>query len=195
MSFIISVVIAYLLGSISCSVLYAKLFNLPDPRTQGSQNAGATNMMRTVGMKAGAIVLVCDALKGLIAMVIGILLHQRGMALGFVALAAVVGHIFPVFFKFKGGKGVATAIGTLLAVSFWVFIFAIITWVLVLYVTRYVSLSSMVAVFVAAVYLLLGGDFASFFPYLLIAALVIWQHAPNIKRLRSGTEAKFQWKS
>ncbi len=193
MSFLISLVIAYLLGSVSCAILVSKMLGQKDPRTQGSGNAGATNVLRSSGKKAGIMVLIGDVLKGIVAVIIGILLHQHGMALGFVALAAVVGHIFPVFFGFKGGKGVATAGGALLVVSFWTFIFVLITWGLVLFFTRYVSLSSMIAVVAGPIYLLVGGNYIFFLPFIIIAALIVWKHSDNIKRIRAGSEHKIKF--
>lgn len=187
-----SLVIAYLLGSISFSDIVTKAMKLPDPRTQGSGNAGATNVYRG-NKKAGILVLIGDVLKGVIAVAIGYAFRLHGAAIGFVALAAVLGHIFPVFYKFKGGKGVATAAGTLLIVSFWTFIFVMITWAIVLFVTRYVSLASMVAAIAAPIYLLIGGNFAFFFPYAIIAVLIIWKHSNNIQRLREGVETRINF--
>lgn len=193
MGFIASVVIAYLIGSISAAMLVAKFMKLPDPRTEGSGNAGATNMLRIGGKKAGLMVLGGDALKGLIAVIIGVLFKQEGIALGFVGLAAVLGHVFPVFFKFKGGKGVATAAGVLLPISFVTFLFAAVTWGVVLFVTRFVSLSSLVAVLATPIYLLIGGNYLFFLPFAAIAGLIVWKHMDNIKRLRAGTEPKFDF--
>lgn len=193
MGFIFSIIIAYLLGSLSCAILTAKFLNLPDPRTQGSGNAGATNVLRSNGTKAGIIVLVGDLVKGVIAVAIGIWLNQSGIALGFVALAAVVGHVFPVYFGFKGGKGVATAAGTLLVISFWTCIFVLLTWALILFFTRYVSLASIIGAIAAPIYLLVGGNFIYFLPFLIIAALIVWKHMDNINRLRSGSENKIKF--
>lgn len=190
MGFIISIVLAYLLGSVSCAILLAKYFNLPDPRTQGSGNAGASNVLRTSGTKAGVIVLVGDVLKGIIAIIIALLFHIKGFNLGLIALAAVIGHIFPVFFGFRGGKGVATAAGTLLIISFWTFIFVLITWGIVLFITRFVSLSSIIGSIAAPIYLIIGGNYVFFLPFAVIAALIIWKHSSNIQRLRAGTESK-----
>jgi len=173
--------------------LVAKFLNLPDPRTQGSGNAGATNMLRTSGTKAGIMVLIGDVLKGIIAIVIGYLFHVKGFGLGLVGLAAVIGHIFPLFFKFKGGKGVATAAGALLAISFWTFIFVLISWGIVLFITRFVSLASIIAGLAAPIYLLIGGNYVFFVPFALVSALIIWKHSSNIQRLRAGTEGKVKF--
>lgn len=190
MGFIISAIIAYLLGSISCAVLVTRFLKLPDPRTQGSGNAGATNVLRTSGGKAGILVLIGDMLKGLIAILIALLFHVKGAALGFVGLAAVIGHVYPVFFGFKGGKGVATAAGVLLPLSLVTFVFVLITFGIVMFVTRYVSLASMIGAIAAPIYLLIGGNYIYFLPFAFIAALIIWNHRSNIERLRAGTEPK-----
>lgn len=190
MGFVASFIIAYLLGSISCAILVAKILNLPDPRTQGSGNAGATNVLRTSGTKAGVMVLVGDWLKGVIALLIAWAFHVHGIALGFVAMGAVIGHIFPLFFGFRGGKGVATAGGALIVISFWVFICVLITWGVILFLTRYVSLASMIACIAAPIYFLIGGYYTMFIPFAIIAILIIWKHSDNISRLRSGTEGK-----
>ncbi len=193
MGFIISIILAYLIGSISCAILAAKYLKLPDPRTQGSGNAGATNLARLGGKQAAIYVLIGDALKGLIAVLIGRLFHVHGLGLGFVALAAVVGHVYPLYFKFKGGKGVATAIGGILALSFWGAVFLIATWIIVALIFRYASLASLVTAVAAPIYLLIGGRGAYFFPVLLITVLIIWKHWANIDRLRKGTESKIQF--
>lgn len=193
MAFIISAIFAYLLGSISCAVLVAKWFNLPDPRTQGSGNPGATNMLRVGGKKAAIIVLVGDAFKGLLAVLIGRLLGAEGFWLGMVGLIAVVGHIYPVFFKFKGGKGVATAAGVLFGLSFIVAIVTLITWVVVAAVSRYSSLASLLSAGLAPIYLLIGGHFAYFIPMVLVTVLIAWKHSANIERLRSGVENKLNF--
>ncbi len=190
MTFILSVIIAYLLGSISTSILVSKYLKLPDPRTEGSKNAGATNMLRVGGKKPAIYALVGDVLKGVIAVLIGMLFHISGPALAFVGLAAVVGHMFPVFFGFKGGKGVATTAGVMLVLSFWVTLFLLATWVIVLLLSRYVSLASIVTAVAMPIYLLISGNAQYAFPTFLIAVLVVWKHWSNIERLRNGTENK-----
>src|SRR3990167_8226919 len=164
-SFFISLAIAYLLGSLSTAIIASKIFKTVDPRTEGSMNAGATNVLRLAGKKQAIIVLVGDTLKGLIA--VWIAAHVFGVqpfGLGLVALVAVVGHIFPVYFKFEGGKGVAIAIGT-----------------------RFSSLASLAAVVLAPVFLLIFAKAAFFVPTALMAALIIWKQKENIAKLRAGT--------
>jgi len=195
MTLLISIVIAYLLGSVSCSILLAKYVKLPDPRETGSGNAGAANVLRLAGRNKAAMVLIGDAVKGLIAVLIGRMLEQHGFFLGLVALAAVVGHIYPVFFKFKGGKGVATGIGSLLGLNPVVGIIAVIVWAIVIFVFRDASLASLIAIVIAPFLLLIFGYFGYFLPVLLITALVVWKHWGNIERLRNKTEPKVQFGS
>jgi acyl phosphate:glycerol-3-phosphate acyltransferase len=189
-TFLISIVIAYLLGSISCSILLAKYVKLPDPRDVGSGNAGTMNVLRTAGKNKAIVVLAGDALKGIIAVLIGRILGQQGFALGLVAFAAVVGHIYPVFFKFKGGKGVATALGSILLLNFWVGIIALIVWGIIAAVFRYASMASLASIVISPFLFLIFGYFSYFIPALLIAALIVWKHWANIQRLRNKTEPK-----
>lgn len=195
MSAVIAIVIAYLLGSVSTAILLAKFLKQPDPRTQGSGNAGATNILRMLGKKEALLVLIGDGLKGLIAVWIGHLFHVTPFMLGIVALAAVVGHVFPLYFGFKGGKGVATALGSLLGLSFLTGILVIVCWAAIAFTTKYASLASIVSVILGPIFLLFfsmhGG--AYFIPTALIAALVIWKHQDNIQRLKSNTESKIQF--
>ncbi len=194
MSTIIGIIIAYLIGSISSAIIVAKLLKLPDPRTEGSGNAGATNVLRIGGKKAAIFTLVGDILKGVIAVIIGRILGDVGVGLGLVAFAAVVGHIFPCYFKFKGGKGVATMVGTLLILSFPIGLGTIIVWVIVAAASRYASLASMVAAIAAPIFSLFFGDSHFFIPLLFITFLIIWKHLDNIERLRTGKESKLDFK-
>lgn len=194
MSTIIGIIIAYLIGSISTSIITAKAMKLPDPRTEGSGNAGATNMMRVGGKKPAIIALIGDALKGFVAVLIGRIIGDHGIALALVAFAAVVGHIFPLYFKFQGGKGVATMMGGLICLSLWIGIASIVVWVIVAAISRYASLASMVAAIAAAIFTLVLGDGGYFIPVLFIAILIIWKHLDNIERLRNGKESKLDFK-
>jgi glycerol-3-phosphate acyltransferase PlsY len=190
MSALIALIIAYLLGSVSSAIVVSKIFKTPDPRTEGSGNAGATNVLRIAGKQQAAIVLVGDILKGLIAVLIGHLLHVAGFKLGIVGLAAVLGHVFPLYFGFKGGKGVATAIGVTLGLSFISGIVMAATWGVIAFVFRYSSLASLVAVVLAPIFLLIFSHGAYFIPSALIAALIVWKHKDNITRLQNKTESK-----
>lgn len=191
MTLIIALVIAYLIGSVSFSIVFAKATGGADPRETGSKNAGTTNMLRTAGKSAAIIVLIGDMAKGVIAVWIAKLLGLYGFNLGLVALAAVIGHIFPVFFGFKGGKGVATAIGSLLGLSLILFIIAVAVFVAVALITRYASLASLAAMAVATVASLFVAS-TYFIPLLIILALITFKHLPNIQRLKNGNENKIR---
>ena len=192
---------AYLLGSISFAILVAKAYGLPDPRSHGSGNPGATNMLRTGRKSAAALTLVGDALKGAVAVWLAQwATAQYGLPvytpyLG--ALAAFLGHLFPVFFGFKGGKGVATALGVLIALDIRLGGLCILTWLAVFAVTRVSSLSALVAATLAPVYgyYLLGhGPETRFLAGILatLSLLVLVRHQSNIRKLLSGEEKAFK---
>ncbi len=193
MAAIISIIIAYLIGSLNTSIIIAKVLGNPDPRTQGSGNAGATNVLRTSGKKQAIWVLAGDIIKGVIAVMIARLFHVHSFMLGLVALAAVVGHIFPLYFQFKGGKGVATTIGVLLALNIWIGVVSMAAFTITALLSRYASLASLVAVTVAVLCSLIFGEFYYFVPILMIAALIFWKHMDNIDRLRNHTEHKINF--
>jgi glycerol-3-phosphate acyltransferase PlsY len=197
---LLAVLAAYLVGSLSFAVIVSRAMGLSDPRTFGSKNPGATNVLRS-GSKAAAIVtLLLDAFKGWLPVM---LVQWFGAAYGLgdgtmamVGLAAFLGHLFPVFFRFMGGKGVATALGVLLATS-WILGVAIgLTWLVVVYLSRYSSLSSLVAAVLAPVYYLFGDGVVwlmnrnVMFALVVMSGLLIWRHAENITRLLKGTESK-----
>lgn len=193
MSSLIAIIIAYLLGSISCAIVISKIYKTPDPRTEGSGNAGATNMLRIAGKKQAAMVLIGDMLKGLIAVWIGHLFHVTGFQLGLVGLAAVIGHVFPLYFGFKGGKGVATAIGVVFGLpSIISGILMLAAWGAIAFTTRYSSLASIITVILAPVFLLIFAKAAFFIPAALMAALIVWKHKENITRLQNKTESKIE---
>lgn len=189
---IIAVIIGYLIGSVQTSLILAKLFKFPDPRTQGSHNAGATNVLRTAGKNQALLTLIGDLLKGVIAVIIAMFLHAQPFFLALTALAAVIGHIFPCFFQFRGGKGVATAIGGILIISPFIAVLLVVLWLVIVFVTRYVSLASLVAAAAAPILFLVFSSYrmSYFLPFLIMAGLIIWKHKENIQRLRQGTESK-----
>jgi len=189
----VCVAIGYLLGSLCSAVIVCQLFKLPDPRTKGSNNPGATNVLRLAGKKYAAIVLLGDVLKGLLPVWIASLMHVSPFAQGLVGLAAVLGHVYPVFFDFKGGKGVATTLGVLLGFQPILGLVVMIIWMLVAYFSRYASLASMIAISVAP-FLQLNGK-SAFFPFVAIALLVLYQHRNNITRLQEGHEPKIKLNS
>lgn len=189
----VMLVIAYLIGSLSSAIIVCKLMNLPDPRTQGSNNPGATNVLRVGGKLPAAITLLGDFFKGNIPVFIAAILGVQGFFLGLIAIAAMLGHIFPIFFKFQGGKGVATFFGSLIALNFFVGGVAIATWLVVVAITRYVSVASLTSAILALLYTLLFGHAEYFIPIFIMAAIMIWSHWENIQRLKSGTENKFNF--
>lgn len=189
------IIFAYLMGSICSAVIVCKTFALPDPRTEGSQNPGATNVLRIAGKKYAVIVLITDILKGTIPVAIAQMFITDSMVLGFVALAAVIGHMYPVFFDFKGGKGVATAIGALLGFHFLVGVMVAGTWLLVAKFTRYSSLASIISICLAPVYSLFFISKIDIIPPLfLMAVLILIKHRQNMGRLLEGTEPKIKLK-
>lgn len=190
MATLVILVIAYLLGSISCAILVCKLAGLPDPRSQGSGNPGASNVLRLAGKQYAAYTLIGDALKGFIPVIIATVFGLNGLILGLVAFAAVLGHMYPLFFKFQGGKGVATALGCYFALSFPLGLIAVAVWAGVAYAFKYASLASLVAIAVTTILsLFLVHDHGCILGLLLIAAAIAYQHRENIQRLRQGTEA------
>jgi len=190
---IILVVIAYLIGSLSSAIIVCKALNLPDPRTQGSMNPGATNVLRIAGKGPALITLVGDMLKGFIPVLIGHLIGINGISLGLIAGAAFLGHLYPIFFKFQGGKGVATALGTFLALSPIAGIGIILSWIVVAFVFRYSSLAALIAAIMAPIFMLLFTGVQYLIPTLVITAMLIWRHWDNIQRLRAGTEGKINF--
>jgi glycerol-3-phosphate acyltransferase PlsY len=184
---------AYLMGSLSTAIIVCRIMGLPDPRTQGSNNPGATNVLRIGGKKAAAITLAGDAVKGLIPVLIGQSLNLPIEHLAMVALAAFFGHLLPVFFGFKGGKGVATAFGGLVALSWPVGIALLFTWIGMAYLSKISSLSALVAAALAPIYFYLWtGNIVLVVVSLLIAIILFWRHRSNIHQLIQGSEGKIQ---
>ena len=188
-------VLAYLLGSISFAVVVSRLFNLPDPRTYGSNNPGATNVLRSGNKLAAALTLILDALKGWVAVLIA-LRAAPVLALGhaapvIAALFVFLGHLFPAFYRFKGGKGVATALGVLLALDSRIACVTALIWVALFAVTRVSSMAALVATTAAPFisFYFRGGDEITGVIFL-IALFVLWRHRENIRRLIAGRENK-----
>jgi glycerol-3-phosphate acyltransferase PlsY len=188
---IVFVIAAYLLGSVSFAVITSKLFNLPDPRSYGSGNPGATNVLRTGKKAAAALTLFGDAAKGWLAVFLAIQFELSAMQVALIALAVFVGHLFPVFLKFKGGKGVATALGVLLALSAWMGLAVLATWLLMALAFRYSSLAALTAAVGAPIYaILLGLPQEWVLASGVLALLLFWRHKGNIQKLLAGTESK-----
>jgi glycerol-3-phosphate acyltransferase PlsY len=189
------VAVAYLIGSLSFAVIVSRAMGLPDPRSFGSGNPGATNVLRTGRKAAAALTLLGDALKGwLVVVAAGVLAPRLGLSDGIVllcALAVFVGHLFPVFFRFQGGKGVATALGVLLGLNPWLGLACLATWLVTAGVFRISSLSALAAAVLSPLYatLLMGwGNTAM--TVLVIALLLVYRHKSNLIKLASGQEAR-----
>jgi len=201
MNYLLIAVISYLIGSIPFGLIIGRMVGGIDVRAYGSKRTGATNVLRTLGPRYGALVFILDAAKGLIAIYIARLIiagDYWGAALA--AITAVVGHIYPIFAGFKGGRGVATAMGGVLGIFPWAFAAAFVVWWSVVLITRYVSLgsilSSIATVITTGVFLMLDrGHVAAFLYCLAIALIIIVSHGDNIARLRAGTESKFGQKA
>ena len=184
------IIMGYLAGSLSSAIIICKAFGLSDPRQQGSKNPGATNVLRLHGKKYAVMVLIGDMLKGTIPVVIARLIGLDAFYLGWVAMACVLGHMFPIFFGFKGGKGVATALGTYFGLSLLLGLVCLALWVAVAYFKKYSSLASLVTVCFSPMYALIimktGGIF---FPIFFMSFIIIAKHHDNIQRLWRGEES------
>ena len=190
------IILAYVIGSISFAVLVSRAFGLPDPRSYGSGNPGATNVMRS-GKKAAAILtLLGDGAKGWLAVFLAQQLAPvwgaGDMGVAAAALAVFIGHIFPVFFGFKGGKGVATAAGIMLALNVWLGLVVVATWLLTFALSRYSSLSALLAAVLAPLYaaIFLAPLYVGML--VVLAGLLIWRHRANIRKLLQGEESSFK---
>jgi glycerol-3-phosphate acyltransferase PlsY len=195
------VILSYLLGSLSFAVIVSRFMGLSDPRSYGSKNPGATNVLRSGNKKAAVLTLLFDAIKGWVP-VVWVLNHgaSLGLAEGTAAaagLAAFLGHLYPIFFRFQGGKGVATALGVLMGVSPLLGLGVAFTWVGVAWFTRYSSLAALLASVLAPVYYALAADVlwwnfngAIFGLLCVMGILLVWRHRDNVNRLLAGTESK-----
>jgi glycerol-3-phosphate acyltransferase PlsY len=190
-----AVVLAYCVGSLSFAVIVSRAMGLADPRSYGSGNPGATNVLRSGKRSAAVLTLALDTLKGYVPVLAALLLAPRlGFGTGTVAavgLAAFVGHLWPLFFRFKGGKGVATAAGVLMAFNPWLGVATLATWIIVAFFFRYSSLASLAAAIFAPFYQLLIWDADAYaLAILAMSLLLVWRHEANIKKLLAGTESK-----
>jgi len=180
---------AYLFGSISTAIIVCKLMGLPDPRSQGSGNPGATNVLRVGGKKPAAITLAGDSLKGLLPVLLAQWLEASPMTLALVGLGAFLGHLYPVFFGFRGGKGVATLFGVLFGLHWGVGLATVGTWLFVAKVLKKSSLSALVASLLVPLYIWLIIPSQEFMIIsTLMTVLLYWRHRSNIRRLIQGTE-------
>ena len=197
---LVSIVAAYLMGSLSFAVIVSSVMGLNDPRTYGSKNPGATNVLRSGSKPAAIATLFMDGFKGwLPVMLVRWFGKPYGLddgTMAMVGLAAFLGHLWPVFFRFQGGKGVATALGVLLGISGWLGLATLLTWGIVAYFFRFSSLASLVSSVFAPVYYVFGGGVIWYLEKSVLLAisvmslLLVWRHAENISKLIKGTESK-----
>jgi glycerol-3-phosphate acyltransferase PlsY len=186
-----SIVIGYLLGSISSAVVVARVLRLQDPREVGSGNPGATNILRYGGKGAAIATLLGDLLKGVVAVLIARELSVQSWVIAATMVTVFLGHLYPVFFGFKGGKGVATALGAYLGANPWVGGALALTWIVVAVVSRYSSLSALLATALSPLYVWYWlGDPAYIIGSLVMGVVLFWRHRGNIKRLVEGSESK-----
>ena len=186
---IVLIITAYLIGSISAAIITCKIMGLPDPRTLGSNNPGATNVKRIGGNKAAAITLLGDMLKGFVPVMLALFIASDDLTIVLVAIAAFLGHLYPIFFGFKGGKGVATAFGVIVAVSWPVAVAMLLTWLMIAYGLKISSLSALITAALAPFYFWwLEGSVLLISMGSFISIMLIWRHRSNIKRLFAGEE-------
>ena len=195
-----AVLIAYAIGSLSFAVIVSRAFGLADPRSYGSKNPGATNVLRSGHRSAAILTLALDALKGYVPVWLALLWSPRfgfgDSTIAFVGLAAFLGHLWPVFFRFNGGKGVATAAGVLLAFNPWLGLATLLTWIIVAAFFRYSSLASIVSAVFAPFYELLIWDASPIaLAIAVMSLLLIWRHSANIRKLLAGTESRLGQKA
>ncbi len=205
-AYIIIAIIAYAIGSVSFSVIFSKKIAGFDVREKGSGNAGSTNVLRTVGKKAAALTLVCDILKGIVAILIAVIIGNivndidKALLVQIASIAVVIGHTFPIFFGFKGGKGVATSLGVLLLINWQIGLICLVFALVIMALTRMVSAGSVLAaVLFPVLTLFVGHDYyivaGNYFIFSVIMALIVaFNHRTNISRILNGTENKLSFK-
>lgn len=186
--------LAYLLGSLSGAIIFSHIFKLPDPRTIGSGNPGAANIFRTGKVFFAILVFIFDLLKGMIPVWLAYRLDLPLFYVSLTALAVCIGHIYPVFFQFRGGKGVATALGTIAPIGFDLSGLILATWIITLFLSGYASLASVITAVLAPIFIWWFRPEYTF-PVAVLACLVIWRHHENLERLWKGEEPKsVQWR-
>lgn len=183
------IILAYLGGSISSAILIARLYRLPDPREHGSHNPGTTNILRLGGRSAALWVLLCDMAKGTIPVYLAWYFQLTPFVLGLIGIAACLGHMYPLFFQFRGGKGVATALGAMMPIGFAMGGMMLATWILVLLLTGYSSLAALIAALLAPLYTYwLKPEYT--LSVAMLSCLIIYRHHENIQRLLNGKESR-----
>ena len=206
--YVVMAIIAYLIGSVNFSVIFSKKFAGFDVREKGSGNAGTTNVLRTVGKKAAIITLICDILKGVVAILIAILANKLvegsngALLVQFAGVAVILGHTFPIFFKFKGGKGVATSLGVLIMSNWQIGLICLLFALVLMALTRMVSVGSIAAavlfpilvIFIGEHYIVPVNNWSYLIFSIIIAVLVLFNHRENLKRIFTGKENKISFK-
>ncbi|WP_163580023.1 glycerol-3-phosphate 1-O-acyltransferase PlsY [Gracilibacillus saliphilus] len=193
MEYIIFIILAYLLGSIPTGLIVGKVGFQKDIREHGSGNLGATNTFRVLGVKAGITVTIVDILKGTLAAVLPVLFQAETVYPLVVGIFAVIGHMFPIFAKFKGGKAVATSSGVILGVNPLLFLIMVGSFLVILYLTKYVSLASMLTGIITIIVTIVQQDIGLTIVISILTAFVIYRHQANIKRIINKTEPKIKW--
>jgi glycerol-3-phosphate acyltransferase PlsY len=186
----IAIIIAYLFGSISSAVIVSKIMRLPDPRTGGSKNPGATNVLRLGGKKAAIITLLGDMLKGVIPVLLAKLYGFDTLSLALITFAAFLGHLYPIFFKFQGGKGVATAFGCIIALAWPVGLCIAATWLFMAFIFRYSSLASLTGAILTPFFMWYFTQWDYTLMAVVMTVLLIFRHKNNILKLLAGKEDK-----
>ena len=191
LSDVLLILSGYLLGSVSSAVLVARAAGLPDPRTVGSRNPGATNVLRVGGKVTAAVVLAGDMLKGTAAVLLTAVAGASPRVQALAGLAAFLGHLYPIFFGFKGGKGVATYLGVLLGLAWVVGVMTMVTWLVVAFLFRYSSLAAMTAAALAPGYMAIFGVWPDWaIVSLVMSVLLLWRHRENLQNLLAGRESR-----
>ena len=192
---ILFIAAAYLLGSVSFGIVISKAFDLPDPRTVGSGNPGATNVLRSGKKSAAVLTLLGDALKGWLPVWLALQFNMLMWVVAVVGLAVFFGHLYPIYYKFKGGKGVATALGVMLAVSPWLGLACLLAWGIMFAISRISSLAALMAAALSPVFAYLLLPYKDYvWMVLIMAVMLFWRHKSNIQKLIAGTESSFKKK-
>ena len=192
---ILFIAAAYLLGSVSFGIVISKAFGLPDPRTVGSGNPGATNVLRSGKKSAAVLTLLGDALKGWLPVWLALQFNMLMWVVAVVGLAVFFGHLYPIYYKFKGGKGVATALGVMLAVSPWLGLACVLAWGIMFAISRISSLAALMAAALSPVFAYLLLPYKDYvWMVLIMAVMLFWRHKSNIQKLIAGTESSFKKK-
>ena len=190
-SLFVLIIISYIIGSVNSSIVFSKIYKLPDPREYGSKNPGATNILRSGNKILALAIVIFDILKGFLPVVIAYYFLKEDLYVQIVGVIAVIGHIYPIFYKFKGGKGVATSFGSILAFDFILGLICLMTWLITSFLFRYSALSAIVSFTFLPIYTWLSYEnYTITSIYLILAIVVIYKHKTNIKNLLNNEETK-----